>query len=308
MTHAPMPTGAQPGYHADIHARFLQRLEDDRAGGRLQEWMTSWYWKELFPQFGDSQTYKGPGDLVRWVVNQSRAHRYPTPPDLDGIAARAALQEAGERAMFADPLFSRHQDQIDRIDFANHAAYSAQDFHFQSLPFAGAARPGVVLDFGAGCGRMARQWIADGATAYVGVEGIPETYCLQHLYYSFLDAPLHDYAVDPEFAFAARPGSISHVPSWRTDLLPTGSVDLCCAVQVLGELRPQMLEFIVSEFRRLLRPGGFLYVRDHGKVHVPNKMDIPHILSEAGFSLTFEAGYVDRKALHGIPKLWRRAA
>jgi len=163
----------------------------------------------------------------------------------------------------------------------------------------------TVVDFGPGAGRLSAQWTVQGAT-YIGVEGIPETYCIQKQFYSLVYDKFVDYLDKPDLKIKPDSKILYHIPSWRQELIPDKSVDLVSTVQVLGELRPEMLNFTVDQFARIIKPGGFLYIRDHGKRHNPNKMNIPETVAARGFELLFEPDYTDLEDVHGIPKLWKR--
>lgn len=292
-------------FKADILALFNEVLERDRKAGLIQDWMIAWYWKELNPQFGDSKGFKGPSELLGWLHGQSRSRRYHNPADLGALNDAALPILATEQRILGSDIFRPWPHIITEIDLKNHAMYSAQDFYFQNIRRSTSSRePYVVLDFGSGCGRMASPWTQDGSACFVSVDGIPPTYCLQHLFYSLLGAPYIDYLIDPSMKLSLDKAGIVHIPSWRLDLLPDRSVDLVSAVQVLGEIRPEMLRYVLDQFSRILRPGGRMYVRDHGIRHNPNAANISELIASLGFNAFFEPNYVDMVDIHGVPKIW----
>jgi predicted methyltransferase len=124
-----------------------------------------------------------------------------------------------------------------------------------------------------------------------------------------LGVAVNDY-IDADSSFKIEFGSddflVNHVPSWRMDLIADESVDLIVTVQVLGELRPDMTEYVIDNFHRLLKPGGILYVRDHGKLHNPNGTDIKAAIAKRGFRFEFEPALADKTEVHGVPKVWRK--
>ena len=96
------------------------------------------------------------------------------------------------------------------------------------------------------------------------------------------------------------------MPSWKIEEIPDNFADLIVTVQVLGELRPEMTDYVISQFHRILAPGGQLYIRDHGKRHNPNKVDIKETVRRNHFHLEFEPYLEDLVQIHGIPKVWRK--
>jgi len=97
---------------------------------------------------------------------------------------------------------------------------------------------GAVLDFGCGCGRVARHWAA--------VEG-PELYGCDY---------------NPDLvAWCAE--NLPHMRVARNQLAPptpyvSGSFDLIYAFSVFTHLDEALQRDWLAEFRRLLRPGGML--------------------------------------------------
>lgn len=187
---------------------------------------------------------------------------------------------------------------------------NAHDFILPNLyPVPERYRIRNVIDFGAGYGRQANLWtsnVQDGI--FVGMDAIPNSYCLQNLYYQQLDKPLYDYIEDPA-AFKIDPAKkgIYHLPTWRYDLLPDNTFDLVMFVQVLPELNSKLISTMMKEFHRALKPGGMIYIRDHASIWKPaGKMDVGAFLAENGFVLEFQPHLVLDGDIHGIPRLWRK--
>jgi SAM-dependent methyltransferase len=297
-------------YDPDIIERFKECLHRDGAAGTVETWMTVWHWKELAPQFGDSQSFLGAVELVNWLLGQSTCRRYFNELNVDRIDALAAMASATDRKILSAPIFSDFLDRIKRIDFANYGIYSAQDYFFQTIvPFASGEGIEHVLDFGAGSGRQFCLWSKhDGLKTFISVDGLPQTYGIQHTYYSQFDVKYREYvAEDPDFELDfGKELTLNHIPTWAIPKIPSASIDLVVAVQVLGELRPTLFHWLMGQFSRVMRPGGRLYIRDHGMVHCPNRINIPEALINSGFILEYEPYFRDMKQIHGIPKLWRK--
>jgi len=98
-------------------------------------------------------------------------------------------------------------------------------------------RMGAILDFGCGCGRVARHWPLDG----------PEVYGCDY---------------NPDLV-AWCTANLPNLRATRNQLAPptpyvTGSFDLIYALSVFSHLDEVLQRGWLNEFRRLLRPGGLL--------------------------------------------------
>jgi SAM-dependent methyltransferase len=204
---------------------------------------------------------------------------------------------------------------VDIAVLANMGRYNAQDYLFQrmySVPER--HRLKRVLDFGAGHGRMAN--LAFGVEAsdvrtMVAVDSIPGSYLTQRLYYAALGCRMFDYidysgSQHWDFEQVVEEYDVLHIPTWRFDLLPDDFFDLVCCVQVLREIPRQLLLKIIPEFRRVLRPGGALYIRDSNEMHNPNQLPQELLVSSNGFLLEFYPRVANLKDVHGIPRIWRK--
>lgn len=201
------------------------------------------------------------------------------------------------------------------FDFSNYdqciARNNAQDFILANFYPMQSAENGLrVLDFGAGYGRQANLWTqeADEDLVFVAVDAIPKSYCLQHLYYSNTDRTFHDYAVERDnFKLDDNAKGIYHLPTWRFDLIPDNYFDKILVVQVLQELNEPLVKYVIGQFKRILKDTGILYIRDHMNAWRPtHKLDVDEHLASHGFTLEFKPHIVDKKDLHGIPRMWRK--
>jgi len=166
-----------------------------------------------------------------------------------------------------------------------------------------------VIDFGAGYGRQANLFTSKIEDCiYTAVDAIPNSYCLQNLYFSHLNKPLYDYIDDPQnFKIENHKKGIYHLPTWRKDLLPDNFYDLVMCVQVLPELNSKLVSTMMLEFHRALKPGGILYLRDHASTWKPaGKMNVGEFLADNGFVLEFQPHIINDKDLHGTPRIWRK--
>ena len=140
------------------------------------------------------------------------------------------------------------------------------------------------------------------------MDAILKSYCLQHLYYSHLNLPLYDYIVDTKnFKMTTDKKGIYHLPTWRADLLPDSFFDAVICVQVLPEINEKLVLHMASVFRRILKPGGMLYIRDHDQKWKPtHNMDLNMYLQKNGFVLEFRPHIKDGVDIQGIPRIWRK--
>lgn len=189
--------------------------------------------------------------------------------------------------------------------------YNAQDFWFQT-PFQVPWRQRVrrFLDFGAGHGRQANLWFqaAPQLTTFISVDAFPATYLTQRLYYHALGLTVNDHMDQEQQSFSIQdePNLVNHLPSWRLDVVPDGSVDMICAVQVLRELSRPMLQFALRHFHRILHDDGALYIRDHIGFHNVNMVDLDRVLAASGFVAEWQPMLIDGKDVHGVPRIWRK--
>lgn len=291
--------------------RFADMLARDRRHHLHDEDLARWLLvaPEHTARHGDPAVsdYDGVGHLARWFA-WAQAFAFPDwfltddDPLVQGIAARDAA--------CLDRLGIDHSD----LGVAAFARYTAQDHRLtQFYPLPERLRPRVALDLGPGNGRLANPLLAgDGAVdTLLAVEGIAGPYLTQRAYYTGLGLRVADYldTCAPgcfDVAERAAEHDVVHLPTWRLDLVPDASVDLVCAVQVLRELPAVTVQFVLAHLRRVVRPGGALYVRDHLEGHDLTGLATDDLVAAHGFALEFAPRVHDRVELHGLPRLWRR--
>jgi len=191
------------------------------------------------------------------------------------------------------------------VDYIN-----AEDFSFQTLGGLIPLKNNMcVLDFGAGMGRQVNIWsqqVPD--LTWIAVDAIEMAYMAQCFHFQHVPGlDLVDYIDRPDaFEFDGSP-AIWHLPTWRMTLVPANSVDMVLAVQVLPELKEDLVFFLLEKFDEILKPGGALFVRDHDLNFLPDHaVDIETELAARGYSREYRAFARDRVDLHGIPRLWRK--
>lgn len=254
--------------------------------------------------------YEGPRHLAKFF-NWLSPLRFPDYLDqntTDRLANVSIERDAG--------IFRRLGIEVSEQALKNVAILNAQDYCFQRLyPVPGRQKIRRILEIGSGHGRMAN--LAFGAPdseteLFVSIDGIPAPYLTQRLYYQALGLDVVDYIFDMPGAKSLDFGSITdkydllHLPTWRTDLLPNDTFDMVCCVQVLKELPPNLVIHLLQEIKRVLKPGGAFYVRDHPQFHNPNQLPHDHLYLANGFILEFNPYVIDRRELWGVPRIYRK--
>lgn len=299
-------------FKADILKLFQNAYKNDLTG-YIKPWMINWEYqdkrikrkvkyKENLPQ--DFYKFSGPNDIIEWMnwVKVVKPNYFPSD--------------------IIDPLLIKSYDFDKKIiekynipfDFSGYmggiAMNNAQDFILANFyPMMHSNKNLKILDFGAGYGRQANLWSQhfDDNTIFISIDAIPKSYCLQHFYYSNIDYPYYDYVVNKDFSLNQLNKGIYHLPTWRFDLIPDNFFDKIIVVQVLQELNETLAKYVIKQFHRVLNKNGVLYIRDHKHMWRPtHKLNIDNFIKNSGFTLEFEAHIVDKKDLHGIPRIYRK--
>lgn len=186
-------------------------------------------------------TYEGPTHIAKFFGWHRRAEL----PDFFG----SDVDDLVETSVESDRMvFAHYNLQFDEALVRKIARYNAQDYQLQrayNVPERQKLR--VLLDFGAGHGRMANLAFAtpridERLHCYIAVDGIPSTYFTQSAYFAALDLKVWDYfdhlgemVGASEILAAISSYDIVHLPTWCLPLLPDGAVDMISCVQVLKE-------------------------------------------------------------------------
>lgn len=184
------------------------------------------------------------------------------------------------------------------------ARYTALDHRVQTMLGAPVRR---VLDFGSGIGRTVFAWAPDAAV--VSVDVTESLYLVQREAYRALYGDNALEALDaPDDARAAldddpKPGVI-HLPSWLLPAVPDRSVSLIVAVHVLQEVPEPTLRYVLDQFRRVIAPGGLLYVRDKEFWAPRHKLRVGRSLLLQGWELAYRFPGSEGRDINGVPRLW----
>lgn len=107
-----------------------------------------------------------------------------------------------------------------------------------------------VLDFGCGCGRLLAGWVMDSSP--------------WHLSGCDYNSALVEWCNDNIPGVLVRENELGEILPFDTD-----SFDLVYLLSVFTHLTMPEQERLVSEFRRIVRPGGYIYVTFHGEHFYP---------------------------------------
>ena len=296
----------------NIREQFQKVYENDREK-YIKEWLVTWAlqdsWEGKQPSNlpSDFYTYHGVTDLTKWFnwyVKYMKTIKLDWFPDNMILPLIKTSREHDSNLIKKFSLnfdISKYDESVGR--------HSAQDYLFQNLyPVPERMKINRILDFGAGYGRQANLWTQlRSDIVYVGMDGLEQPYCLQHLYYQSLGLPLHDYVIEKENFEIKNQSGIYHLPTWRRDLLPKSFFDLVICTWVLPEINEKLAKEMVDVFYDVLKPSSALYIRDHDWPYRPvHQNDLNEYLEENGFVLEFRPHIIDGEDLHGTPRIWRK--
>jgi hypothetical protein len=143
---------------------------------------------------------------------------------------------------------------------------------------------------------------------FLASDAIPKSYGLQYYYYKEINPDTKEYLdSSTSFKVDVHGSNLYHIPCWRLDLIPNNFIDLVLCIQVLPELGKQLIEYILTEFYRILKPGGAIYIRDLGYMYKSiGAFSIEDKIKNSGFTLEYKGFVQHNKHIHGIPRIWRK--
>ncbi|MCK9611366.1 MAG: class I SAM-dependent methyltransferase [Bacteroidales bacterium] len=294
-----------------IAKKFFDAIAKD--SGFIKKWIIAWDYqlkrKKTHKKYNDSLpedffSYNGPEDLISWLNWFS--------VDYPDYFPREMVFPLLEKSKIIDKsLLTQLNLKFDYELYEKRVGINnVHDYLIPNLyPVPERNRIKNILDFGAGYGRQANLWTSQVENpVFVGMDAIPKSYCLQNLYYSNLNQNFFEYLDNPDkFKIDLDKKGIYHIPTWRSDLIPGGSFDLVICVQVLPELNSKLIRHMINEFKRILKPGGMLYIRDHASKWKPaGKINFEKYLRNNGFVLEFQPHVINDLDIFGIPRIWRK--
>ena len=281
----------------------------------IKKWMVNWeyhdkrinrgvkYSDELPQEYYD---YTGPKEITKWMnwIKGAKKPHFFDQKMVDDLSRKSRAYD--------EKLMSQFKLQYDFSDYNQFIGnYNAQDYILaNAYPMQRPQTGERILDFGAGYGRQVNLWSQNGdeKQVYIGMDAIPKSYCLQHLYYSQADKPFFEYAANPDMQkLNAESNGVYHLPTWRFDLIPDNYLDVVLVIQVLPELNADLVKYSIRQFKRVLKDTGILLIRDHDLQWRPgHTLNTNKVLQEEGFVLEYHPHVKDKVDLHGIPRIWRK--
>jgi len=210
------------------------------------------------------------------------------------------------KAALDDCEDSRYRGFLEKYEPQIISHYTAIDYKFQNITGKDISN---ILDFGSGIGRQAFHWCSQAGINFVSVDATESLYLLQNKVYSLLfPDKLREYFYEPQRFlqdnFFASRDTLYHLPTWRLDLLPDKYFDMITCVQVLQEISKETLHYVLSQFRRIIKKGGFLYIRDNEFWTPTHKIRVGRELFKQGWELVFRYTGEEGKDIEGVPRLW----
>ncbi|KLN58954.1 hypothetical protein WH96_20235 [Kiloniella spongiae] len=258
--------------------------------------------------------YHSKYDLLHWLTFWTEQERLVSP-----FTGNKEYEELRSNSAFVHKNVLKMLFSSGFIKSEPHAGYdiwNAIDGHIVSQICPDAKS---VLDFGSGYGRLGAVF---GDTfrngVYVSVDCIEVSYILQNLFLSLMaPARFHEYC---DYAFERRSfkvdcnneNAIYHLPSWRLDLVGANQIDLITAVFVLPEINEFALLDFVKQANRMVRDGGYIYLRDHlyhsgeDNHSGAHRFNTEELLSASGFQLIYQGKYKDNIDIYGIPRIYKK--
>jgi len=177
------------------------------------------------------------------------------------------------------------------------------------------------LDFGAGMGVSAvwNTMIGGEGARYTAVEIDDKNYALQRSVFTYLAARSDCRYFDALAAEGMIPDEkrdtelnnpavrIAHVPSWHLGGVNDHSQSLITATTVLNEVGHAAIGHFIAQSNRVLRPGGYVYIRDSGRTKPGrHSIDYESFLASIGYRRVDDLQVIHRSNMHGVPRLWRK--
>ena len=101
---------------------------------------------------------------------------------------------------------------------------------------------------------------------------------------------------------------IKQIPSWFFIDIPSKSQDLITATSVLNELNTSAIIYMLTESCRVIKNGGYLYLRDSAKLK-PGRHNVDYdeaLTKHLGFELVHWLDVKNRIDMYAIPRLYKK--
>ncbi|MFH1593951.1 MAG: hypothetical protein ABID09_04575 [Candidatus Omnitrophota bacterium] len=200
------------------------------------------------------------------------------------------------------------------------AVVRAQDYCALRSFCGGISSPINHLDIGPGLGTHAVYSRKGFDSNFYALEASPHSYSIQRDFFRFLSGGEAIYLDVVECEnFNLSESSIKalvnkhpeyrlkHIPSWHFGIVESGSIDLITATWVLNEINSAGILWLMSQTSRVLRKGGYLYIRDSSKLKpLRHSINYDKLLPKIGFAEVGRLRARNRVDLHGIPRAYQK--
>lgn len=175
------------------------------------------------------------------------------------------------------------------------------------------------IDIGPGLGSHAVYSLDAFSSRYFALDASPHSYSIQRPVFRSLSPSKASYldmieaenfgVTDNQISELANDSKfrIVHTPSWKFDLLQEKTMDLATATWVLNEVNYSAILWIMANTDRLLKPKGYFYIRDSGKLK-PGRHNISYdqILLDMGYKEVQRFDANNRVEYFGKPRLFQK--
>ncbi|GAG14298.1 unnamed protein product, partial [marine sediment metagenome] len=176
------------------------------------------------------------------------------------------------------------------------------------------------LDIGPGLGSHAIYSLKGFNSCFYALEANPHSYSIQQDFFQFLshsgatylnlieceELNLNHSAIS-DLVNKSSEYKIKHVPSWYFDMIADQSIDLITATWVLNELNAAGILWLMSHSSRVLRKGGYFYIRDSSELKpLRHSINYDKLLLKMGFSEVARLHVTNRINFFGIPRVYRK--
>lgn len=199
------------------------------------------------------------------------------------------------------------------------ALIRTQDYSFIKRHCAGLPAHPHHIDIGPGLGSSALYSLKFLGSTFYALESDPMSYGVQRHYFRFMSPKpgayfdlieCENFQLQVE-RIKAELGSnryaIKHIPSWRFPLLKAGSMDLLTACHVLNELNYSGILWLLAEGSRVLRKGGYFYIRDSA-ILKPGTHTVKYdeMLEKMGFVEVARLKLKNRHDFFAVPRVFMK--
>ena len=260
------------------------------------------------------QNYTSKYDLLGWFGYWTEKERLMSPFKNTPKYGLYKKSSSINHETILKKIFSTYKTSTPEIH-SGYDEWNAIDAH---IIFSQCKTHETVLDYGAGYGRLGLILNTENKVKnYIAIDSVEMSYLLQNLtlsnykpdtFYEYFDYALERKEFLP---LSDKRGAIYHLPMWKWKLIPSASVDVACSVFVFPEINEFALKETIVQLKRTLKPGGYLYLRDHlyhtgEKNHFGgHRLDTEKLLESYGFKKIYQPEYKDNVEIYGTPRVYQ---